>query len=114
MICKQRLFFTNILKHTGTSFYINETVSKFIIQNILKVIGITLKILGKELMLIKNITAPVPHSIGFNNKTITDPETMSNVFNNCFTPTTKTTNSNIKFSPKHYTDYLSSWHHWGS
>ena len=32
---------------------------------------------------------------------------MSNVFNNYFTSIAKKTNSNIKFSPKHYTDYLS-------
>ena len=30
-----------------------------------------------------------------------------NVFNNYFTYIAKKTNSNIKFSPKHYTDYLS-------
>ena len=32
---------------------------------------------------------------------------MSNVFNNYFTSIAKKTNSNIKFSPKHYTDCLS-------
>ena len=32
---------------------------------------------------------------------------MSNAFNNYFTSIAKKTNSNIKFSPKHYTDYLS-------
>ena len=30
-----------------------------------------------------------------------------NVFNNYFTYIAKKTNSNIKFSPKHYTDYQS-------
>ena len=33
---------------------------------------------------------------------------MSNVFNNYFTSIAVETKSNIKFSPKHYTDYLSS------
>ena len=61
----------------------------------------------KTIISIKNITATVPHSIEFNNKTITDPTAMSNVFNNYFTSIAKKTNSNIKFSPKHYTDYLS-------
>ena len=56
---------------------------------------------------IKNITATVAHSIEFNNKTITDPKAVINVFNNYFTSIAKKTNSNIKFSPKHYTDYLS-------
>ena len=58
-------------------------------------------------MSIKNITATVPHSIEFNNKTITDPAATSNVFNNYFTSIAKKTNSNIKFLPKQYTDYLS-------
>ena len=31
---------------------------------------------------------------------------MSNVINNCFTSIAEKTKSNIKFSPKHYTDYL--------
>ena len=48
----------------------------------------------KTIISIKNITTTVPHSIEFNYRTITDPEAMSNV-------------SNIKFLPKHYTDYLS-------
>ena len=61
----------------------------------------------KTIISIKNITATVPHSIEFNSKTITDPTAMSNVFNNYFTSIAKKTNSNIKFSPKHYTDYLS-------
>ena len=61
----------------------------------------------KTIILIKNITAAVPHSIEFNNKTITDSTAMSNVFNNYFTFIAKKTNSNIKFSPKHYANYLS-------
>ena len=71
------------------------------IQNTLK--GI------KTIISIKNITTTVPHSIEFNNKTITDPTAMSNVLNNYFTFIAKKTNSNIKFSPKHYKDYLSYW-----
>ena len=61
----------------------------------------------KTIISIKTITATVPHSIEFNNRTVTDPTAMSNVFNNSFTSIVKKTNSNIKFSPKHYTDYLS-------
>ena len=49
----------------------------------------------------------MPHSIEVNNRTITDPKAMNNVFNNYFTTIDKKTNSNIKFSPKHYIDYLS-------
>ena len=61
----------------------------------------------KTIISIKNITSTVPHSIEFNNRTITDPTAMSNVFNNYFISIAKKTNSNIKFSPKLYTDYLS-------
>ena len=61
----------------------------------------------KTIISIKNITAAVSHSIEFNNKTITDPTAMSNVFDNYFTSLATTANFNIKFSPTHYTDYLS-------
>ena len=61
----------------------------------------------KTIISIKNIITTVPHSIEFNNRTITDPTAMSNVFNNYFTSIAKKKDSNIKFSPKHYTDYLS-------
>ena len=49
----------------------------------------------------------MPHSIEFNDRTITDPIAMGNVFNNYFTAIAKETNSNIKLSAKSYTDYLS-------
>ena len=49
----------------------------------------------------------MPHSNEFNNRTITDPRALINVFNNCFTSIAEKTKSNIKFLPKHYTDYLS-------
>ena len=62
----------------------------------------------KTIISIKNITTIIPHSIEFNNRTITDPTTMSNVLNNYFFSIAEKTKSNIKFSPKHYTDYLSS------
>ena len=61
----------------------------------------------KTIVSIKNITTTIPHTIEFNNKTITDPTDMSNVFNNYFTSIAEKTKSHIKFSPKHYTDYLS-------
>ena len=53
----------------------------------------------KTIFSIKNITTTVPHSIKFNNRTITDPTAMSDVFNNYFTSIAKKTNSNIKSSP---------------
>ena len=46
----------------------------------------------------------MPHSTEFNNKTITNPTTISNVFNNYFTAVAKETKFKIKFSPKHYKD----------
>ena len=61
----------------------------------------------KTIISIKNITTTVPHSFEFNNRTITDPAAMSNIFNDNFTSIAKKTNSNIKFSPRHYSDYLS-------
>ena len=50
----------------------------------------------------------MPHLIKFNNKTIIDQTAMSNFFNNYSTfIAEKIKKSNIKFSTKHYTDYLS-------
>ena len=46
------------------------------------------------------------NNFNLNNRIITDPTAMSNVFNKYFTSITDKTNSNIKCSPKHYTDYL--------
>ena len=48
----------------------------------------------KTIISIKNITTTIPHSIEFNN--ITDPTTMSNVFNNYFTSIAEKAKSNIK------------------
>ena len=57
---------------------------------------------------IKNITTTIPHSIEFNNRTITDPTAMSNVFNNYFIfIAEKLKKIYIKFLSKYYTDYLS-------
>ena len=66
-----------------------------------------IKIIIKTIISIKNIRIAMPHSIKFNNWTITNPTATSNVFNNYFTSVAKKTSSNIKFSPKHYTNYLS-------
>ena len=61
----------------------------------------------KKVNRFKNITTAIPHSIEFKSRTITDPTTMSNVFNNCFTSVAEKTKSNIKFLTELYTDYLS-------
>ena len=61
----------------------------------------------KTIISIKNITTTIHHSIEFNNRTITDPTTMSKFSNNYFPSIAQKTKANIKFSPKHYTDYLS-------
>ena len=60
----------------------------------------------KTIISIKNITTTVPHSIEFNNRTLRYITAMSNDFNNYFTSIAKK-NSNVKFLPKHYPDYLS-------
>ena len=53
----------------------------------------------KTIISIKNITTTIPHSIEFNNRTITDPTTMSNVFNNYFTSIAEKTKSNNNCRP---------------
>ena len=52
----------------------------------------------KTIIFIKNITTTIPHSIELNNRIITDPTAMSNVFNNYFTSIAEKTKSNIEFS----------------
>ena len=61
----------------------------------------------KTIISINNIITTILHSIEFISRTITDPTVMCNVFNNCFTSMDEETKSNIKLSPKHYTNYLS-------
>ena len=61
----------------------------------------------KTIVSIKSNTTTIPHTIEFNNRTITDPTAMSKLFNNYFTSIAEKSKSHIKFSPKHYTDYLS-------
>ena len=51
----------------------------------------------KTIISIENITTTIPHSIEFNNRTVTDATAMSNVFNNYFTFIAEKTKSNIKF-----------------
>ena len=67
----------------------------------------SLKEIKNIIISIKNIRTTILHSTEFNNRAITDPTAMSNVFNNYFTSIAEKTTSNIKFSPKHYSDYLS-------
>ena len=61
----------------------------------------------KAIISIKYITVTIAHSIEFNNRSITDPKSVSNVFNNYFTSIAEKIKPNIKFSPKHFADYLS-------
>ena len=83
----------NSIKHTETSFlHYQNKVSKFhyikFFENNWNNIKNTCKGI-KTIISIENITAAGPHSIEFNNKTITDPTAMSNVFNNYFTSVAK-------------------------
>ena len=95
---KYRNLLSTLLKESKQIYYTKYFESNWNNRNTWK--GI------KTIISIKNITTTIPHSIEFNNRTITDPTTMSNVFNNYFTSIAEKTKSNIKFSPKH-TDYLS-------
>ena len=61
----------------------------------------------KTLISIKYITVTIAHSIEFNNRSITDPKSVSNVLNNYFNSIAEKIKPNIKFSPKHFADYLS-------
>ena len=93
-----------ILTMKPPSFIYQWRKNKLILKDPWKI----LKILRKEsksLISIKNITTTIFHSIEFYNKTITHPTAIS-VFNSYLTSIPENTKSNIKFSPKHYTEYL--------
>ena len=90
--------------------YLLFIISKFIIQISLKIIEITLKILGKESKLWFQLKISQLQCF-FQLSLITEPiQTLQlwvNVLNNYFTSIAKKTNPNIKFLSKHHTDYLS-------
>ena len=79
--------------------------------DILEEIGRILRTYGKELNLLfilKTVASNIPTVISFGNgDTITNPYDISNTFNNYFVSVAETTKKSIKYSHKHFSDYLS-------
>ena len=62
----------------------------------------------KSLISLKNLASSVPTILSLDNgDTITNPYDIVNTFNNYFASIAETTTRNIKYSRKHFSDYLS-------
>ena len=62
----------------------------------------------KSLISLKTVASNVPTVLSLDNgKTITNPYDIANTFNNCFASIAETTKKPIKYSHKHFSDYLS-------
>ena len=62
----------------------------------------------KSLISLKTVTYNVPTVLSLDNgDTITNPYDVANTFNNYFASITETTKKSIKYSHKHFSDYLS-------
>ena len=61
----------------------------------------------KSLITLKSVTSNVPTVLSLDNgDTITNPYDIANTFNNYFASIAETTKKNIKYSHKHFSDYL--------
>ena len=62
----------------------------------------------KSLISLKTVASNVPTVLSLDNgDTITNPYDIANTFNNYFASIAETTKKNIKYSHKHFSDYLS-------
>ena len=75
----------------------------------MKEIGIILRTWGiKSLISLKTVASSIPTVLSLGNAdTITNPYDISNTFNNYFACIAETTKKPIKYSHKHFSDYLS-------
>ena len=61
----------------------------------------------KSLITLKSVASNVPTVLSLDNgDTITNPYDIANTFNNYFSSIAETTKKNIKYSHKHFSDYL--------
>ena len=67
-------------------------------ENYLKVI--------KSLITTKSITLSILKTLSHDKNTMTNPHNIANIVNNSFASAVETAKQNIKFSCKHFSDYL--------
>ena len=60
----------------------------------------------KSLITTKNITSSILKTLSHDKNIITNPHDIANIVNNYFTSVVETARQNIKFSCKHFSDYL--------
>ena len=63
----------------------------------------------KSLISLKTVASNVPTALSLDNgNTVTNPYDIANTFNNYFASIAETTKKTVKYSHKHFSDYLSS------
>ena len=78
--------------------------SKFFIYNWNNIKNIWKEI--KSLITLKDISTSVPRTLNRNNKTVTNPAEIANIFNNHFASVTEETRANVNYSHKHFSECM--------
>ena len=60
----------------------------------------------KSLISLKNISTSVPRTLNHNNKTVTNPFEIANIFNNHFASVAQKTRANVNYSHKYFSEYM--------
>ena len=59
----------------------------------------------KSLITLKDISTSVPRTLKHNNKTVTNPVEIANIFNKHFVSVAEKTRVNVNYSHKHFSEY---------
>ena len=60
----------------------------------------------KSLITLKDISTSVPRTLKHNNKTVTNPVEIANIFNKHFVSVAEKTRANVNYSHKHFSEYM--------
>ena len=60
----------------------------------------------KSLITLKDISTSVPRTLKHNNKTVTNPVEIANIFNKHFVSVAEKTRANVNYSHKHFSGYM--------
>ena len=98
---KYRNLLSTLMKKSKQAYYDRYFEKKWkIIKNTLKAI--------KSLISLKTVASSIPTVLSLDNgDTITNPYDIANIFNNYFACIAETTKKSIKYTHKHFSDYLS-------
>ena len=60
----------------------------------------------KSLITLKDISTSVPSTLNHNNKTVTNPVEIANIFNKHFVSVAEKTRAYVNYSHKHFSEYI--------